>query len=562
MEFLESRFLGIPRDSERENENPRTECNFSEAIIKRRKGDEMRDIKTRNHVKDIKSFDRAATAAERIQRVAARGRRKAENMSGSEGENSPSSFAAGKSEEAIDALPAHASRSVRKASKEVCRTGKELRSLAKGNVKGGSRGITRGRVINLKKGTGSSPGSHTVWTSARKARHIRQGTRPLTGGAPNAIRKAASGLKTAARALKRAVQSARFLLRAVAAGGMLFVVVILIAMLIGLAISTSGGSSVTAGASPVSSEVEAFSVLIQETATQYGIGEYTELIKAVMMQESGGQTGDPMCSSESPYNTRYSNAPMSITDPAYSIECGVQALRDALQEAGVTNPVDLARISLALQGYNFGNGYISWAVDRDGGYTAENAEAFSDMMAERMGWQRYGDKSYVSHVLRYYPYATAGVQSNMTGRGNNIIVQVAASQVGNQGGQLYWSWYGLTTRSEWCAIFVSWCADQCGYLESGAIPRFSSCIDGMAWFQERGLWQDRSFFPAPGDIIFFDWPHGRDGAEHVAIVESCGGGTVYTIEGNNGDAVRRGSYPVGDGNILGYGVPEYVKRAT
>ena len=148
-----------------------------------------------------------------------------------------------------------------------------------------------------------------------------------------------------------------------------------------------------------------------------------------------------MCSSESPYNTRYSNAPMSIVDPAYSIECGVQTLRDALQEAGVTNPVDLARISLALQGYNFGNGYISWALDRDGGYTAENAAAFSDMMAERMGWHRYGDKLYVSHVLRYYPYAAAGAQSNATGRGNNIIVQVAASQVGNQGGQLYWSWY-------------------------------------------------------------------------------------------------------------------------
>ena len=541
----------------------------------------MKDIKTRNTVKDIKKADRSMNAAERVHRAAAGARRKMENVNGAEGETSPSSFAAEKSEEAVDALPEYAEQSVWKASKEIYRSAKEASSLRKygkdlsGAGKSTAPGTVsiRGKAVRSARGrnvrtSGTLPARQTsraprnYWTAARKARRIRQGTKPLTGGAPGLVRKAASGIKSVAKALRRVVSSAKFLLRAAALGGMLFISIILISMLIGLAISTSGGTSVTAGASPVSSEVEAYSVLIQETATQYGIGEYTELIKAVMMQESGGQTSDPMCSSESPYNTRYANVPMSIVDPAYSIECGVQTLRDSLQEAGVTNPVDLERISLALQGYNFGNGYISWAVDRDGGYTAENAAAFSDMMADRMGWNRYGDKLYVSHVLRYYPYATAGMQSTVTGRGNNIIVQVAASQVGNQGGQLYWTWYGLSSRAEWCAIFVSWCANQCGYLESGAMPRFSSCAEGMVWFRERGQWQDRSYFPAPGDIIFFDWPHGHDGAEHVAIVESCDGGTVYTIEGNNGDAVRRGSYPVGDGNILGYGVPECVGERT
>ena len=533
----------------------------------------MKDIKTRNTVKDIKKVDRSMKAAERVHYAAAGARRKMEDMNGAEGETSPSSFAAEKSEEAADVLPEYAGRSVRKTAKEFYRTVKEAPSLTRSGKRlsgaGRSTAGNRGRSIRSARGSNvrtsgalralqTARASRNYWTAAKKAQRIRQGAKPLTGGAPGLFRKAASGIKSAAKALRRVVSSARFLLRIATLGGMLFISIILISMLIGLAISTSGGTSVTAGASPVSSEVEAYSVLIQETATQYGIGEYTELIKAVMMQESGGQTSDPMCSSESPYNTRYSNAPMSIADPAYSIECGIQTLRDALQEAGVTNPVDLTRISLALQGYNFGNGYISWALDRDGGYTAENAAVFSDMMAARMGWNRYGDKLYVSHVLRYYPYAVSEMQSNVTGRGNNIIVQVAASQVGNQGGQLYWTWYGLSSRSEWCAIFVSWCASQCGYLESGAVPRFSSCADGVAWFQERGLWQDRSFFPAPGDIIFFDWPRGRDGAEHVAIVESCDGGTVYTIEGNNGDAVRRGSYPVGDGNILGYGVPEYL----
>ena len=44
------------------------------------------------------------------------------------------------------------------------------------------------------------------------------------------------------------------------------------------------------------------------------------------------------------------------------------------------------------------------------------------------------------------------------------IVAVAASQIGNVGGQPYWSWYGFSERVEWCACFVSWCANECGYI--------------------------------------------------------------------------------------------------
>ncbi len=49
----------------------------------------------------------------------------------------------------------------------------------------------------------------------------------------------------------------------------------------------------------------------------------------------------------------------------------------------------------------------------------------------------------------------------------------------NAGGQPYWSWYGFNGRVEWCACFGVWCADQCGYLESGIIPKFSLCSDGV-----------------------------------------------------------------------------------
>ena len=59
-------------------------------------------------------------------------------------------------------------------------------------------------------------------------------------------------------------------------------------------------------------------------------------------------------------------------------------------------------IKLALQGYNYGAGYIDWALERDGKYTKENAEVFSEMMKDSEQIEVYGDTNYVTHVLRYY----------------------------------------------------------------------------------------------------------------------------------------------------------------
>ena len=136
------------------------------------------------------------------------------------------------------------------------------------------------------------------------------------------------------------------------------------------------------------------------------------------------------------------------------------------------------------------------------------------------------------------------------------MVAVAQSQIGNVGGQPYWSWYGFGSRVEWCAIFASWCADQCGYIDAGIVPKFAGCGVGVQWFQNRGQWLPGSATPEPGMLIFFKW-YGSDSsiADHVGIVESVADGRVYTIEGNSNDQVRRNSYPVGFGEIKGYGVP-------
>ena len=355
----------------------------------------------------------------------------------------------------------------------------------------------------------------------------------------------------AAKLAKSAAEAAKALHAAIIAGGAASILVIVIVVLIGCGAAIFGSQDESTETLPLSAEVEAYEPVIRKYAKQYGIPDYVLLIQAVMMQESGGRGNDPMQASECGYNTQYPRTPGGITDPEYSISVGIQNLADCLQTAGAESPIDLDHIQLALQGYNFGSGYITWALQKYGEYSRANAIEFSLKMAEQMGWNSYGDKQYVPHVLRYYPIGKVFY----TPEDGDAIVDVALSQVGNVGGEPYWSWYGFTNHVEWCACFVSWCADQCGYLDSGTYPKFSGCVFGMQWFQQRGLWLDGSTEPAPGMLIFFDWAT-RDGVpDHVGIVEKVEDGIVYTVEGNSRDMCRQKQYSLGSSVILGYGMP-------
>ena len=143
---------------------------------------------------------------------------------------------------------------------------------------------------------------------------------------------------------------------------------------------------------------------------------------------------------------------------------------------------------------------------------------------------------------------------------DDMIVQVALSQIGNVGGEPYWRWYGFSSRVEWCAAFVSWCADQCGYIETGVCPKFAGVTNGVKWFKDRNQWADASIEPSPGMIIFFDWNNQggsgpQDGSpDHTGIVEKVENGYVYTVEGNTGDSCAERRYSVGHYEILGYGL--------
>jgi hypothetical protein len=146
---------------------------------------------------------------------------------------------------------------------------------------------------------------------------------------------------------------------------------------------------------------------------------------------------------------------------------------------------------------------------------------------------------------------------NGTRPSNNTIIDLAKQQVGNIGGQPFWSWYGYNGRVEWCACFVSWCENQLGYINSGTVPKFSYCPEGVNWFRSKSQWADGGYQqPSAGDIIFYDWK-GDGVADHVGLVIGNDGNQVYTVEGNSGDTCRIRSYSIGSSVILGYGLPNY-----
>ena len=383
---------------------------------------------------------------------------------------------------------------------------------------------------------------------ARAAQMARKSAQASAESGKAVLQVTGKGSKLSVQGITAAIQKGVVALEKmgkwIAAGGgaFLLVFILIVGIIAGAAFSSSSESSES-----LSDEVLAYTSVIQQYASQYGIPEYVSAIQAIMMQESGGRGTDPMQCSESSYNTRFSHTPGSITDPDYSIEVGVQTFADCISQAGCSSPQDMDKLKLAWQGYNYGNGYIGWALQR-GGYTEANALQFSQEQAASHGWSSYGDPEYVPHVMRYYSGGSlfAGLF------GSQQIVSVAMGQIGNSGGQKFWSWYGFDSHVEWCACFVSWCADQSGLIESGKVPKFSLCSSGVTWFQGKNKWQSGGTTPSAGMIIFFDWDH--DGtSDHVGIVEKCEGGRVYTIEGNSSDQVRQRNYTVDYEAIMGYG---------
>lgn len=269
------------------------------------------------------------------------------------------------------------------------------------------------------------------------------------------------------------------------AGSAAVVIVLVCALIGGIFLS---GTSVQASGISLSAEVLQYTPMIQKYCEQYEIPQFVNAVQAIMMQESGGKGNDPMQCSECPYNEKYPNTPNGITDPEYSVEIGIKYFAECLKQAKCTDPFDRETLSLAFQGYNYGNGYIGWAISNFGGYTQANALMFSQQMQAKLGTSGYGDPEYVPHVMRYYSYGLMNVGdspnfNNQEAWGNNNPY----SRQGLYGqctwfawGQFYeiYGWGPSWTANgwDWVNMLVTYNSDQ---FRLSAIPDVGAVFSGI-----------------------------------------------------------------------------------
>lgn len=181
-----------------------------------------------------------------------------------------------------------------------------------------------------------------------------------------------------------------------------FAVLIAFMLLIIVCMGGGGGSTEVEIKTNLSIDVERYRSLVADKAKDYEMENYIDLILCVMQVESNGQGSDPMQAAEGPYNKRYPKVPNGIQDPVYSIECGIQELKSTLNKAGVNDSLDMEHIKVALAGYNFGSGFIDWIAMRGGKWTLDLAQSYSNMMANQLGWNIYGDPLYANKVMNLY----------------------------------------------------------------------------------------------------------------------------------------------------------------
>lgn len=185
---------------------------------------------------------------------------------------------------------------------------------------------------------------------------------------------------------------------------------------------------------------------------------------------------------------------------------------------------------------------------------------FTDIQAKKGVRYTYTVRCVNSSVTSYTSWfyeegkSVTSVSSPST---KNDMVRVAEKEVGYSGGYKIWKWAGYSRRVPWCNLFVTWCANELGYYQSGRIPRYQDPADSANWFKSKGLFKNRNYIPKSGDLIFFktQW---ESTPYHIGIVEKYSNGYVYTIEGNLDDVVQKRKYNhKGNIYIYGYATPDY-----
>lgn len=287
-------------------------------------------------------------------------------------------------------------------------------------------------------------------------------------------------------------------------------------------------------------------------AKKQNIESFTNVILSIIWVESGG---DGETVPDIMGIAKAQNLNQTI-NPEKSIELGVAYFANLIRKAQMYQLGNLA----SIQAYNYGEVYLDELIRTNSKYTFEHSKAYAQ---ERSNGEVVSYNKSVALDLGYnWRYAFGDMfyarlisynLSNSTGK----LVEVATKEIGTLNGNKYWEWAGYESRMEWSAIFVTWVAEQAGYLSQGRVPNTVRPLDMFNWYKKNNKFKatDIGYIPQPGDLIFFDWKGNKTGKDQVGIVEFTGGNTIQVIEGNSENMVRRRTYTLDHSAISGYGVP-------
>ena len=441
-------------------------------------------------------------------------------------------------------------------------TGQATAKTAKGTIKTAEKGVKTAQQT-------SKAAVKTAEATAKATKAAAEATAKAAKAAAHAARVAAKAIVAAAKVAAKAIAAAakavaaaiKGLVAAIAAGGWVAVVIIVVICLIGALIACFGiffSSEDTGGE-------KTMQMVVQEINQEYQ--EKLDGIKSSVTYDELEMSGSMAVWPEvlSVYSVKVTSDPDNPQEVATITDEKEQILRDIFWEMNeISYTVSTEEVTEIIE-TDDGEGNI---IEEEVVVTKTTLHiVVTHKTADDMASQYSFNTDQQEHLDALLEEGTASMWASVLygvyGEDDQIVA-VAISQIGNVGGMPYWSWYGFGSRVAWCACFVSWCANECGYIDIGVIPKFAGCVNGVNWFKTRGQWADGSFEPAPGMIIFFDWdsPNGESGpqdglSDHVGIVEKVENGRVYTIEGNTSDSCARRSYPLGYYEILGYGIPAY-----
>lgn len=562
-------------------------------------------IKTKATVKDVKVLDKSAVAAERMKQAYIRTKDKAEHGMYAE-ESSPAEYASDRLSAGVDSVSHEAVHQFDKQGRKGVQTTKENISKVKENIQKRKAAAEQPKKQAEKRAaqqTGrparwsGGQAADTVSEPAKAIRQERSAIKTLDRGqkgiktvdrsrktikqtssaARGTVKTTTKSIKTAettakasiktsqqvaakatAAAVKAIIAATKALIAAIAAGGWIAVMVVIVICLIGMIIGSCFGIFFSGEDSGTGQTMQ---TAVQEINTDYQ--DRLDEIKASHSHDVLEMSGSRAVWKEvlAVYAVKTTTDPDAAQEVATMDDTKKQLLKDIFWQMNEISSSTDTKTETVIETSDDGNGNIvetETTVTQTYLYITVSHKT-AEEMADQFGFNEDQREQMAELLADENNSLWSQVLYGISG-GDGEIVTVALSQVGNIGGEPYWSWYGFDSRVEWCACFVSWCANECGYIEAGVIPKFAACASqGVPWFQERGLWQDNSYEPRPGDIIFFDWDDGgQDGSsDHVGIVEKVENGRVYTIEGNSGDACRQNSYPIGYYEIYGYGTPAY-----